>query len=238
MSERKSKPSFRSIPYYSGPIYNWVNRRLYDFNKKYATLGKMVEMAANGKPNPSVLDLPCGTGYLARFLSSNVDYEGWDLNRSFLKKLQTDFKKGRVGLKKVGIHRRNIFDLDKYLEEKKDVIVFCDVLHHVFPKHIELVEMAKKHAKAIVICEPYAINAHDITPYDPIARFFVKMFKYLPEKLTKYVDFFLADNDGLNSFKNRSDWNYDAKGLQKMYEGFGIKKTYVFMDECLGIWKE
>lgn len=238
MSSNKTKPSFRSFPYLSGHVYNWLNRRLYDFDKKFMTLGKMVEIASNNTKNPTVLDLPCGTGYLARYLSPQVVYEGWDLNNAFLKKLRMDYRKGRLGPKKVSIRLQNIFDFDKYPKEKKDVIVFCGILHHIFPKHMDLVEQAKKHAKAIVVCEPYAIKPQDINAYDPAARFFIGMFKYLPERLFKYVDFFLADNDGLNPFSNRTDWDFDAKGLQEMYKSFGIDKTYVFMDECLGIWKE
>ena len=36
-----------------------------------------------------------------------------------------------------------------YPEEEKDVIVFSGILHHIFPKHIELVEHAKHHAKKL-----------------------------------------------------------------------------------------
>ena len=237
MSSKRSKPGFRSLPYMSGHIYNWLNKRLYDWEKKFVTLAKMVEMATDNKKNPTILDLPCGTGYLARYLSPHVEYEGWDLNNAFLKKLRMDHRKGRLGPKKVSIRLQNIFDYDKYPEEKKDVIVFSGILHHIYPKQTELVEQAKKHAKAIVVCEPYAVKPQDITAYDPVAKLFIYLFKFLPEKLLKYVDFFLADNDGLNSFKNRSDWDFDAQGLKKMYKGFGIDKTYVFMDECLGIWK-
>ena len=238
MSSKKTKPGFRSLPYLSGHIYNWVNKRLYNWDKKFASLAKMVEIAVGNKRNPTVLDLPCGTGYLARYLLPHVDYEGWDLNTAFLKKLRLDYRKGRFGPKKVSIRLQNIFNYDKYPEEKKDVIVFSGILHHIYPKHTELVKKAKNHANAIVISEPYAVKPQDITAYDPAAKLFIFMFKFLPERLFKYVDFFLADNDGLNPFKNRSDWRVDAEGLRKMYKGFGIDKTYVFMDECLGIWKE
>ncbi|GAI94138.1 unnamed protein product, partial [marine sediment metagenome] len=61
--------------------------------------------------------------------------------------------------------------------------------------------------------------------------------KYLPERLYKLLDFFFADNDGINSYENRSAWNYDEAGLKELYRSLGINKIYTFMDECLGIWE-
>ena len=50
-------------------------------------------------------------------------------------------------------------------------------------------KQAKKHARSIVVCEPYAIKPQDITAYDPAAKLFIFMFKFLPERLFKYYPF-------------------------------------------------
>jgi len=226
---------FRSLTYRSGHIYNWVNKLLYDWEKKFITLATLVR--SNGKKNQKVLELSCGTGYVARYLPEDVEYEGWDLNSAFLKKLKLDWRKGRIKPKKIILKRKNIFDFEDYPKDKKDVIIFSGILHHIYPRHIELVEHAKRHAKKIVICEPYAIKPGDITAHDWTAKAAIFITKYLPERLYKILDFFFADNDGINSYENRSAWNYDEAGLKELYRSLGINKIYTFMDECFGIWE-
>ena len=67
-SNKQKLVGFRSAIYRSGNIYNWITRRLYDTFEKFTTIAKYV-----GK-NVKVLDLPCGSGYLARFVSKSVEY--------------------------------------------------------------------------------------------------------------------------------------------------------------------
>ena len=238
MAQETSSKMFRSLTYRSGHIYNFVNLLLYDWKKKFTILGKLV-----GKPeipgSPlKLLDLSCGTGYLARYLDHSVDYEGWDLNVKFLNKLKLDWEKGRLKPKTLKVRVKNIFDYDDYPEEKKDVIVFSGILHHIYPKHIELVEHAKHHAKKIIICEPYAIKPKDINAHDWTARLFIFLTKFLPERIYKQLDIFLADNDGINSYDSRSAWNYDEQNLRKLYLSLGFKKIYPLVDELIGVWEE
>jgi SAM-dependent methyltransferase len=229
---------FRSLTYRSGHIYNFVNQRLYDWEKKFATLGKIVNGSRSSGVKLKILDLPCGTGYLARYLDPTVEYEGWDLNPAFLKKVKLDWKKGRLKPNKIILKRRNIFRFDAYPKDKIDVIVFSGILHHIYPRHIELVEHAKKHAHKIVMCEPFAIKPMDINAYDWTAKFAMFFTKFLPEPIYKYIDIFLADNDGINSFKRRSSWTYDENGLKELYKLLGVKKIYTLDDECIGIWEK
>lgn len=230
-------PGFRSLTYRFGVIYNFLNNRLYDWEKKFVTLAKLVGEAKNEGETLKVLDLACGTGYLARFLHPSVDYEGWDLNSSFLKRLMKDRKNGLIKVKRIRLKIKNVLDFEKYPEVQKDVIVFSGILHHIFPKHVEAVENAKKFAKKLVICEPYAIKPRDIDAHDVPARVTMFLFKNFPERLYKWVDLLFADNDGINSYETRSAWKYNKEGLIKLYRELGIKKIYGLKDECIGIWE-
>ncbi len=238
MAQETTSKMFRSLTYRSGHVYNFVNQLLYDWKKKFMILGKLVGKSEIPGSTLKLLDLSCGTGFLARFLDPSVDYEGWDLNEAFLNKLKLDWEKGRLKPKKLKVRVKNIFDYDDYPKEKKDVIVFSGILHHVYPKHIELVEHAKHYAKRIIICEPYAIKPKDINAHDWTARLFIFLTKFLPERIYKQLDIFLADNDGINSYDSRSAWPYDKKGLRELYISLDIKKRYSLVDELIGIWEE
>jgi SAM-dependent methyltransferase len=227
---------FRSFTYRSGHIYNWVNQRLYEWKKKFAILGKLI--GYSNETSLKVLELACGTGYVTRYLHPSVEYEGWDLNPAFIKKLLLDKRKGRLKPKKIVIKQKNIFDFNDYPKEKKDIILFSGILHHIYPKHADLVENAKKHAKRIVMCEPYAIHPKDIEAADWTARMAIYFTKHLPARIYKWIDIFLADNDGINSYRTRSAWEYDKKGLGDWYKSIGVSKIYTLQDELIGIWKE
>lgn len=230
------KINFRSLTYRSGRIYNFVNHFLYDWKKKFATIAKLVGYFEYR--SLSILDLSCGTGFLARFLHPSVDYEGWDLNVTFLEKIKKDWIKGELKPKKIKIRRKDIFDFEDYPKEKKDVIVFSSILHHIYPRHIELVENAKKHARKIVICEPYAVKPKDITAHDWTAKGIMFFVKFFPERIYKYLDLFLADNDGINTYDSRSAWTYNKEGLANFYKQLGIKKIFPLVDELIGVWYE
>jgi len=234
MAAKTPSTGFRSLPYRSGYVYNWMTKRLYDQQKKFMTLAKII-----GNSSKQVLDLPCGTGYLTRYLDSSIHYEGWDLNHRFLKKIKKDWDKGRIKLKKVILKQKNIFDFDEYPNERKDVIVFCDILHHVYPNHIELVENAKKFAKMIIICEPVVVRPQDnMNGNDLLAKCVIKISKAFPEKLIKYLDFIFADNDGINSYEKRSCWKHNDESLREMYYDLGFDKIFTIDDDYIGIWEE
>ena len=130
------------------------------------------------------------------------------------------------------------FDFDKYPEEKQDVIVFCDILHHLHPRHVELVEMAKKHAKKIIVCEPVHVKPQDMEAHDWIAKIVVYIARLMPEGLIKIVDFFFADNDGINSYEKRSEWKHDKESLKKFYKNLGFKNIISIKDDYIGVWEE
>jgi SAM-dependent methyltransferase len=223
---------FRSIPYRSGYVYNWTTKRLYDQHKKFMSIAKII-----GNDSKKVLDLPCGTGFLTHYLHPSIEYEGHDLNHRFLKKIKKDWQKGRIKLKKITLKQNDIFNYDSYPEEKQDVIVFCDILHHIYPNHIELVENAKKFAKKIIICEPIAVRPQDnMNGRDLLAKTVIKISKCFPERLIKILDFLFADNDGINSFEKRSCWKYSHESLKELYHSLGFNKIYNILDDYIGVW--
>ncbi len=224
---------FRSLMYRSGWLYNAVTRRLYDQDKKFSTIATFI-----GKGPKRVLDLPCGTGYLMRFLHPAIEYEGADLNHRFLKRIRKkELKKRNIKLTKIILRHKNIFDFQDYQGKKKDVIVLCDILHHIYPKHIDLINIAKKIAKKIVVCEPYVINPKEISARDKLFKIVIFFGKHLPKPLLKIIDFLLLDNDGINSFQMRSQWNFDEKSLKEFYKVMGFNKVYKILDEYIAIWE-
>ncbi len=228
-----AKTGFRSLAYRSGFVYNWFTKRLYDQKKKFLTISKII-----GNNSKKVLDLPCGTGYLTHFLHPSTIYTGYDINHRFLKKIKKDWRRGRIKLKKVILKQNNIFNFNEYPEEKQDVIVFCDILHHVYPRHIELVEKTKNFAKKIIICEPIAVRPQDnMNGHDLLARCVIKIIKYFPERLIKISDFLLGDNDGINTYEERSLWKHDEESLKELYRNMGFYKIYNIMDDYIGVWE-
>ena len=233
MQKQIEIPRFRSFLYRSAWLYNAITRRLYNQDKKFLTMALLI-----GKGPKKVLDMPCGTGYLMRFLDPQIEYEGVDLNRRFLKRIKNkELKKRNIKLKKITLHQKNIFEFDNYKGELKDVIIISDILHHIYPKHIELINIAKKISRKVIICEPYAVKPTEITAQDKIFKIIIFFGKFLPKAIFKIVDFFFLDNDGINSYQNRSQWNHNKKSLKKLFENLGFTKIYKLFDEYIGIWE-
>lgn len=228
---------FRSLPYRSGLIYNCVTECLYDRKEKFSTIAKLIGNGAQKK----VLDLPCGTGYLTRFLHPSTIYTGFDLNHTFLKKIKKDWIKGKIKLKKIILKQQDIFDFDKYPKDKQDAIVFCDIIHHIYDpnsnKHIELVDNAKRYAKKIIICEPVAVKPQDINADLFLGRAMMKLTKFFPEWVMKLLDFFLADNDGINSYTKRASWQQNEDSLIKLYKNLGFNQIHKLDDDYIGVWE-
>lgn len=223
---------FKSLSYQSSFIYDFLTRRLYDQRKKFMSIAKII-----GNSSKKVLDLPCGTGGLTNYLHPSTTYTGFDLNAHFLKKIRKRWLKGKINLKRVRLKQIDIFDYKEYPNEMQDVIVFCDILHHVYPNHIELIENAKNFAKMIIICEPKVVRPKDnMRAFDVLGKCIVKIGKVFPPRLMKIIDLLFADNDGINSFEERSLWKYDDKSLRELYIKMGFTKIYKMMDEYIGVW--
>jgi SAM-dependent methyltransferase len=224
---------FRSFMYRSGWFYNAITRRLYDQDTKFLAIAKLI-----GKGPKKVLDFPCGTGYLMRFLDSSIEYQGVDLNRRFLNRIKKkELIKRGIKLNKVLLRQIDIFDFQHYKGEKIDVIVICDILHHVFPNHIELINIAKQISRKIIVCEPFVINPKEISARDKLFKIVIFLGKYLPKPLLKIIDYFLLDNDGINSYYRRLQWNLDKNSLKDFYKNMGFTNTYKILDEYIAVWE-
>jgi len=233
MQKQMEIPRFRSLLYRSGWLYNAITRRLYNQDTKFLTIALLV-----GKGPKRVLDLPCGTGYLMRFLHPMIEYEGVDLNHRFLKRIKNkELKLRNIKLKKIILRQKNIFDFKNYQGEKKDVIVISDILHHIYPKHFDLINMAKNIAHKIIICEPYTVKPKEVSARDKILKVVIYLGKHLPKTLFKMVDFFFLDNDGINSYQKRSQWIHNKQSLKDLYKTMGFNKIYNISDEYIGIWE-
>ncbi len=118
------------------------------------------------------------------------------------------------------------------------MIVFCDILHHIFPKHLDLVENAKKYAKKIIICEPVAIKPQDIHARDKFFKAIFFFARFFPERMVKIFDFMFFDNDGINSYEKRSQWKHNDRSLKELYHNIGVSKIYNITDDYIGVWEE
>ncbi|MFX1308291.1 MAG: methyltransferase [Promethearchaeota archaeon] len=224
---------FRSLMYRSGWLYNAITRRLYDQDTKFYTIATLI-----GKGPKKVLDMPCGTGYLMRFLHPAIEYEGVDLNHRFLKRIKKkELKKRKIKLKKIILQQKDIFEFQNYQGNMKDVIVLCDILHHIYPRHVDLINIAKKISQKIIICEPYVINPREISAHDKLLKIVIFFGKYLPKSLFKIVDFLFLDNDGINTFYMRSKWNLDKNSLIDFYKTMGFNSIHRILDEYIAIWE-
>ena len=92
--------------------------------------------------------------------------------------------------------------------------------------------------KKIIICEPIAVKPKDIKARDIVGRATIFFAKHLPESVYKMMDFLFADNDGINSYHNRSEWKHDEASLKALYKDLGISRIYNMEDTYIGIWNE
>lgn len=106
----------------------------------------------------------------------------------------------------VRVFKKDIFDFTNYPES--DVILICDVLHHVIPMHEGLVEEALKRADKLIISEP-ARSFKPPTLFMPIALFFN----------------YLIDYDGINSPKTQLEWDYSKEKLNDFFQKLGCTET-------------
>lgn len=131
----------------------------------------------------------------------------------------------------------NIFDFRYYQGEKTDRIVIFDILHHIYSKHIDLINIAKKIAQKIIVCELFAIKPQEITARDKFFKIMIFLGKYLPKPLLKIIDFLFLDNDGINAYQKRTQWNLDKKSLMEFYENMRFNGTYKILDEFIALWE-
>ncbi len=135
-------------------------------------------------PKDSVLDVGCGTGTFQSYLNGN-DYLGLELNDNFI-----SYAKG----KNRNVIKQDATTFDRYGDF--DVCIVIDFLHHLNPKHGELMEKALSGIrKRVIVCEPYEFSGRH-----PIVKELIK----------------ILDSDGMN---NSGEWGNRGE-LLKFYEKF------------------
>jgi SAM-dependent methyltransferase len=183
------------IIYKSPKLYEFALKIFHKKNldRRYSYMSKKI------KKGSSVLDVGCGTGLLGKYLYKKCNYKGVDLNKSFI---NYACKKG------LNASTHNIFNFKSYLK-KVDVIVVCDVLHHIYPKHTLFLEKIKKYADKIIVCEPYEGHENVKNKHEKLN---------LLENLKTFLVVF--DSDGFNSSKIKfgKKWWYTKRNLKKFFK--------------------
>lgn len=93
--------------------------------------------------NKKVLEPGCGPALLASYLNEGCIYYGFDINNEFINYAK---KKG------INVYYGDCLKTEPY--RKSDVIVLCDVLHHLGRENEKKVlQLCNKNSKKIIICE-------------------------------------------------------------------------------------
>ncbi len=183
-----------SIPYLSPRAYKlWTKVVDRDMRYQYKFIANLI-----GK-NKSVFEPGCGPAMLYFYLKKGCAYEGWDLNRRFV-----DYARKRG----INVREKDIFSFDEYPES--DVIVICDLLHHIFPRDSQLIREARKKTKMLIVVEPYKISRFSFLPY-PIFYFYDKI---------------IGDDDGINPLSQRMKWDFkEEKYLRDYFNNMGATQV-------------
>jgi SAM-dependent methyltransferase len=144
-----------------------------------------------------VFEPGCGTCFVYPHLHAGCQYVGWDLNPHFIR---YNIKKGR------NVYLKNIFNFNEY--PPNDVIMLCDILHHVVPRHEELIMGALDKTKKLVISEPKASFT--------VQRKFRKIACFL------HKNFF--EDDGINPVEEMIQWDYPKEKLHALFTKCGCTK--------------
>jgi SAM-dependent methyltransferase len=197
-----------SLVYQSPGVYNAVVKLIHgdSLEQRYLAISREV-----GKSR-KVLELGCGTALLSSYLETGCEYEGWDLNDKFV-----DYCQNR-GL---SVHKKNVFDVgdNKY---QWDVIVICDLLHHLVPNHEKLLEMAVASAGQVVVSEP-AKSFKPSSLYRPIKRLICKL---------------IGDYDGINEVGKVHMWDYDHRSLTELFQRYGSHKILRVGRDMIAVFRQ
>ena len=132
-----AQPPRRQSVFYRHP-------RLYDLGIHFLYLNRLKivkEIVGHGQ---SVFEPACGFGRMKKYLYADCAYAGIDLNEKFIRFGRNKNRDIRLG---------NILEEASY--RPADVILLCDILHHLHRPDIHrLARIAGKFAKRIVIIEP------------------------------------------------------------------------------------
>lgn len=132
-----AQPPHRQSIFYRHPV-------LYDIGIHFLYLNRLKilkDIVGHGR---RVFEPACGFGRMEKYLHADCTYSGIDLNETFVgfgRKKNRDIRMG------------DILEEENY--HPADVILLCDILHHLhMPEIHRLFRIAGKFAKRIIIIEP------------------------------------------------------------------------------------
>lgn len=133
--------SKKSIFYKYPQLYIWGLKWIHktNFSKRYHYMAGFVQKG------DLVLEPACGPAILADYLPDGSYYRGFDTNKEFIE----------YALKKrLHVYLGNVLNIKNYYQA--DVVIACDILHHLDPKNRrEFIKHCFSSAKKMfIICEP------------------------------------------------------------------------------------
>ncbi|MCD6550125.1 glycosyltransferase [bacterium] len=155
-------------------------------NERYRLIASFI------KKEEKILEPGCGTALLVNFLAEQSSYSGFDLNKKFIEYAQKKYKKANFYIGDI---------LDKTSYSPTDVVVVCDVLHHISPdkRKVFINYCFKAAKKKLIICEPKGENTLSLGK---------RFFNYF-------------EQDGINQIHSTFLWN-EEEFLKEINNGFGI----------------
>jgi len=187
-----------------------------------ALLRRMEILADEIGEGVRVFDVGCGTCTLQRHLKAGCRYMGLDLNERFVRHAQGRGIAARVG---------DVFDEGNYPGDL-DVIVLSDILHHIIPRHDELVALCKRKAGKVIVCEPHSQHPPSRAATSGLVH---RGWRRLCS-IEKFNRVF-GDFDGHNRFDEMKLWDeYVKEKLTDLLTGYGMRTRQVD-DYVIGVWQ-
>lgn len=186
--------------FYKFPLlYIWGIKTIHKSNyyKRYQYISNIV------KGGDLVLEPGCGPAILADFLPSSARYIGFDANQDFINHACKRHSEVYLG---------DVLDFNDY--QKANVVVVCDVLHHINPvNRRKFIQNCYWSAEdVLIVCDPGKQNQtrNFITP--------------IWQRLTEWVE-----KDGVNDFKYEYILNRNQL-LNEIDNGFGVIPSSIKRD--------
>jgi len=161
----------------------------------------------------SVFEPACGFGRLQKYLHNSCTYSGIDLNEIFI-----NFGRKR-GL---DIRIGDVLEEKNYI--KSDIIILCDILHHLTKDNVhKVVSLAKKFAKEkVVIMEPSFVGLASGKGF--FSRLTAKVFTKIDFDGINHIEHWITKQDYRKLFKHLRETNNFADMKIQMH------KRYYFVE--------